>query len=528
MSFLPHAPSSSGAWFGSLAISTIAHASIGSFVLFSGAVVFLREVEDVDLRESSFDVSLEILDVSSIDESVPIEDIPEDAIAVIPDELEAEIPEDTFAALTPDEDILAPEPDVEELAEIAPDELTPEVDTAEVTEPEPIEPEVTEPETVEPEIIEPEPVEPEVTEPEIADILPEPESIQVPSEQEPIEEVVEDVVAEIQPIEPEPVVEQPIAIDNLSPIDSSVLSPLAEEGGAGPLEPAEGTSNDLALLLPEPEAVPPVNLPQVEEVTPTVLPEPEVPEVVEPEEVEPEVVAEEVDSGGPDATEESEIAEETVKRQPLANPTASDIAIGQLLRRIRAIPQEQCTLALPRRAGGAAGAGVSLIGADAEQLDAIGVRIREGLDFQPTLASEVIDLRQCATLDAIRQSESYPANRIGLSLESTTLESGDSLRGRVIGAGGLFLTMLLVDDNGVVQNLAPFVRMEDATPVFEAPVARSGPARTTRQMLVVMGTKGAPIDVSGQIGREAQDLFALIPSEALENMLFGVATFDLR
>ena len=88
--------------------------------------------------------------------------------------------------------------------------------------------------------------------------------------------------------------------------------------------------------------------------------------------------------------------------------------------------------------------------------------------------------------------------------------------------------MLLVDDNGVVQDLAPFVTMEEATPVFEAPVARSGPARATRQILVVMGTRGAPLDVSSQIGREAQDLFALIPSEALENMLFGIATFELR
>ena len=144
------------------------------------------------------------------------------------------------------------------------------------------------------------------------------------------------------------------------------------------------------------------------------------------------------------------------------------------------------------------------------------------------MTSEVIDPRQCALLDAVRQSDSYPANRIGLSLESTALVNGDVLSGKVIGAAGLFLALLLIDDNGVVQDLAPFVTLKGATPVFKAPVARAGRARATRQVLVALGTTDGPINVSEQIGREAQQVFSEISAATLKGMLFGVATFDLR
>ena len=544
MSFLPHAPPSPLAWFGSLALSTATHAGIGAFVLFSGAVVFLREVDPVENREASFDVSLEILDVRSIDESIPIEDlsdIPEDAVAVDPDLFEAEASDGEFAALTPEETLLEPDLGTIDPAGIEPDTLEYAI----------LEPDLSEPDLVDPDLVEPEAVEPDLAEPvelQVAEIAPEPEALQVPFEANSI--VVEKDVAQVQPIQlelqpvppPVPLVQQPIAIDDLSPIDNTVLSPLAE-GGSGPLEPAilDSTSNDLALLLPEPEPVPPVDVPQAEivpDVLPETLPEPEILPETAPEvlpEIAPELALENfaepsLDPVTPDpaATAQPDAVAGLPKRQLLLNPTASDIAIGQLLRRIRLLPQEQCTLALPRRAGGSVGAGVSLIGADLELLEDYSAQITNNLGFTPVMTSEVIDPRQCALLDAVRQSDSYPANRIGLSLESTALVNGDVLSGKVIGAAGLFLALLLIDDNGVVQDLAPFVTLKGATPVFKAPVARAGRARATRQVLVALGTTDGPINVSEQIGREAQQVFSEISAATLKGMLFGVATFDLR
>jgi hypothetical protein len=592
MSFLPHSAPRAVPWYGSFLASLTAHAGMVAFVVYSGVVVLVPTPEPEEPPEIT--VSLEILDANIVEELLPVDDrdlVPEDSIVTEPDALDAENP-DELAALSPEDDallapddesliapedqallepevdaaepeILEPEPQEPEVLEpepLEPEVSEPEVIEPEVTEPEVVEPEVTEPEVLEPEPIEPEVAEPEVLEPELAEVLPEPENepLLVPEEviepepavQEP--EVVAEAVSEPEPTPlplPESEPESPLSIDDLSPIDGSVLNPLAT-GGSGPA-PVE--DDVLALLAPEPTLPePPVVVPDgVEEVAPAVLPEEAPPEEALPEEemIEEPVVAEPEPEPEPEPAPEPETAEEAPEpvaeeppaeiqapvsvpaasvRQPLSNPSAADVAIGQLLRRVRVTAQEQCTLALPRRTVGGSLAGLSMIGADEAVLDTVAERIISGLDFSPVETRELLDPRQCATLDALRQSDSYPANRIGLSLDTATLASGDLLTGSIVGAGGLFVTLLLIDDNGVVQNLAPFMRLDGNTPVFEAPVARSGPTRATRQILLSIGTAGIPLDLGDRIGQEAQDVFGSIPSDVLQNMVFGVVTFDVQ
>lgn len=563
MSFLPHGASKGWSWYGSLTTSALVHGAIVGFFMFSGVVAFLPEPEETAVRAPEFSVTLEILDADIVEETEVIDEagiVPPDAEPLAPDELIPETQPDELAALAPDDQTLVPEedsavspeadevlqpeaettlPDAEEPAELATEALEPETTelaepeaepvAPEVVEPEPVEPEVLAPEIIEPEVaepetIDPEPVEPEITEPEIAEVAPEPEP-------EPV------------PVAPEPAQPTPLAIDGLSPVDDTVLSPLAE-GGAGPA-PELGLEEDdvLALVTPEPIPVPQDNAPEQTDPEIVALPLPIEPEVTDPEVTAPVITEQEPapEPEEPNVADTPEAPAETggdtgadtqtqqaAATRPLPNPTASDIAIGQLIRRIRTVQQPQCTLALPRRAGGTPGAGVSFVGADPDVLNTLAAQIVEGLEFEPVQTREEIDLRQCATLDALRQSDSYPANRIGLSLDNTSLVSGDALTGRVIGAEGLFVTLLLVDDNGVVQDMAPFVTIDGTTPVFNAPVARAGPTRATRQILLALGTQGAPIDLSDQIGNEAQAVFSSIPADTLSAMVFGVATFDVR
>ncbi|MGJ8603739.1 MAG: hypothetical protein ACSHXH_06385 [Marivita sp.] len=508
MSFLPHAAPRAEAWFGAMGISTAAHGALAALMM-SGAVVFLPQGQPADSLDAAFAVSLEILDAEIVEEADPIDDdrIPPDAIATLPQEIDTTELEQDFAALTPDDSALEPDAPADDLTEpmdeaiapeteVAPDDITPvEAIAPDTSDPEVLTPDVAQ-DLTEPELAEPEPVAPEVLTPEIAEIQP----------------------------EPTPLADQPLSIDDLSLIEDDFISPLAEGGSGAPLQPEIVAEPDsLALLAPEPEVLAPSTIGPFETddaVDAVVLPDPEpIAPTVEPElndDTPPEQ-----DTG---ATEESALA----AAAPLQDLTDTDIAIGQLLRRIRAVPNPQCTLALPRRAGGAPGAGVSFVGADDSVLGDLSNRITAGLDPAPVQTREFVDPRQCAVLDALRQSESYPANRIGLSLDNATLQSGDTLRGRVIGAGGLFVTLLVIDDNGVVQDLAPFITLDGNIPVFDAPVARSGPPRATRQMLIALGTTDAPLDLSDRIGREAQDVFAPIPTETLRNMVFGAVTFDVQ
>jgi len=143
-------------------------------------------------------------------------------------------------------------------------------------------------------------------------------------------------------------------------------------------------------------------------------------------------------------------------------------------------------------------------------------------------SQEVIDSRQCAALDAIRQSQSYPASRLGLSIDSTQIRSGESLTARVTGAGGLHVNLLLIDDNGVVQDLARFTTIENNRLAIDAPLARAGVRRATRQILLAIGTSEEIPGFADNIGELAQDAFLKIPSNVLNEMVFGLATIDVQ
>ena len=609
MSFLPHAPAGGLAWYGSFAASTLTHAGLAAFLMFSGMVAFQPTPADVSDTDQDILVSLEILDADIVTEPETndlLDQIPADAAVLEPDATEAEtIPEQELAALEPDDAALSPD---------AAETVTPEEEIFEAAEPKAEEFEAPDdaltPELPEPDLAAAEPLAPvepetdaltELTAGESEDILP--EATQEPAETlTDTDEIQALETADITPVAPEPEPVVPVvdemAIQDISPIEDQLtdFNPLAE-GGAAALEPLPESSapalpvdqpevpsaplpaaDDIAVLTPElitepgtdlvpgviaeaqapddilpadqdivalPEAVAPAEvqdiagpeLVQEPEETELALLQPE-PQVPEPPVAEPEIATEpETDPPAPEP-EAVQPEPETDAPAPaavaaIANPTPSDLAIGALLRRIRTTPHEQCTLVLPRRLAAGTGnnaalAALSVVGADSGVLDLLSGRVTDSLEFTTAQTRELIDPRQCATLDAIRQSDSYPANRIGLSLDAASLTSGDTLSGSVLGAGGLFVTLLLIDDNGVVQDMAPFIRIQDNTPRFEAPVARTGPARATRQILLALGTQSAPLDLSGQIGRLAEDVFTAIPPATLQSAVFGFATIDIR
>ncbi|WP_417273650.1 hypothetical protein [Celeribacter halophilus] len=211
---------------------------------------------------------------------------------------------------------------------------------------------------------------------------------------------------------------------------------------------------------------------------------------------------------------------------PLANASASDLVIAQLLTRIRNSTAPRCTLALPRRNADDQ-VGLSLIGADRAALNSYSAELLADLDTV-TRVREEIDPRQCAALDAVALTSSYPATRIGFSLAATSMQSGDNIEARIIGAGGLDIAVFLIDDNGVVQDLARFTTIEGGVPVISAPVARAGQSRETRQLLMVLGSSNGAFDLTDMDGRMAEEVFSSLDRSLLEQSAFALASFDVR
>lgn len=488
MSFLPYSKPSTAAWAMSVTGSSALHFGLFALLLTS-SVAFLPVPIHNETRAPDFEVTLEILDADLIDLTDPAPEdqlVPPDAVALAPDDAEANLLEEFNDAI-----------------------LTPETDTA-----------------LAPVDLGLVPLE-EATN----DLLRPNEVDQIIAEELTVVEAAaaeaETALDAMQPSAPASIPDTGIiSIDDISPIDDAEISPLAE-----PVAPANITEPVVVTLAPDVVAD--------EQITALVLPEeptpiPDAPKPTLPIVVAPDVTAE------PDITELTAVLPEedpapdppaTVANpnppQVVDNPDVTTTIIGTLIQRIRAMPSAQCSLALPRRAG-PDGVGVSFIGGQEADLDAAAVRLLDGLSPVPVQTREIIDQRQCALLDAVRQIADYPAGRIGLALDDTTLRSGENLRGRVVGAGGLFVTLLLIDDNGVVQDLSRFTTLDGNEPVIDAPVARAGPARATRQIILALGSNSGPIDVSGQIGQEAEDVFFALSPDVLKNAVFGLATFDVR
>ena len=472
MSFLPYGRRSSSGWFGAYGMSIAAH---GGFAL---ALVALRgltwEPPAPPPPELNFTVTLERLDADTLAGIVLREGEAgaegEDVEAELPDK-PAEAEEDPYAE--DDYAVLAPEP---EEAEEEDDPAEGEEDPAEDL---PLE----EVEELTPEV--PEPVTPEPT--ELA--------------------TVEADALTPDPIAPEPVAAQP------------TLAPVAV--------PVTPDSPDLNPIMPETVAVAPVG------VTPVgVSPTASAPVAVTPVASGIDSVAPVAGSDGPEVVTALARPVGTAPAQarppapPPSPPSAQDLAIGELIKRIRAQEADPCLTALPRR-DGEDGVGLAMVAA---RDGAMEVFARDLLTPEDDIRQTrtLVDPRQCPVLAYLRTNRDYPATRMGLRVDTPEVPSGGRLTGVLRGVAGRHVTLLLIDDNGVVQDLQRFLAFSGNLVRFDVPVTRAGPTRDTSQILLALATRGAPSEVRARDGQLAQDVFAGLSGELADSALIATATFDVR
>lgn len=208
-------------------------------------------------------------------------------------------------------------------------------------------------------------------------------------------------------------------------------------------------------------------------------------------------------------------------------PTAQDLAVGDLLRRIRAAPPEPCLLALPRR-DGEDGVGLALIANSDRAMARFVDAVMTAADADIRQTRTLVDERQCAAITYVRDNIDYPATRLGIRVDRSEVLSGERLTGVLRGTAGRYVTLLLVDNNGVVQDLQRFMSFSGNFARFDVPVTRAGPSRDTEQMLLAIATRRPTGVIRDRAGRLAQDVFAGLNGEVATGAALAVTTFDVR
>ena len=316
----------------------------------------------------------------------------------------------------------------------------------------------------------------------------------------------------------------------------SLADPVPQEPDAAvPLEPLP--DEQLAALVPLPDPIPDAApLPSA----PQVQPAPEdgfvmVPDVTAPFAIPPATPAPEaqapIQPDGPAVAKAEPLAPDVaVTGEPVAQaPTLDprDARLVALIERVRTVPGDSCLVALPRRVG-ANGTGLALFSAeDGAMLDFAAALLTEDGDDDIQQTRTLVDERQCAALSFLNQAPEYPATRIGMRLDAGGVISGDRLTGMVSGLSGSFM-LLLVDINGVVQDVTRFVARSGSLARFEIPMTRVGPGREAAQLLVALTAEGDLSALEPRMGQLAVDVFNDLPQGIADSASPAVVGFRMN
>ena len=204
-----------------------------------------------------------------------------------------------------------------------------------------------------------------------------------------------------------------------------------------------------------------------------------------------------------------------------------DPVMQQLIEDIRNRLGDPCLVAIPQRDN--AGDPVVVVIADNDRTInafADAVLNREAAQFahRPVL----VDSRQCPVLDMVRENRNYPLFGLSLNLRSQIVANGGILTGSIERIAGSYTSLLLVDDNGVVQDLRRFTSFIAGRAEFDVPVTRPGAARDTSQILLAITTPNRPGTISARAGHLAADFFADLKKEQGGNINLALSPFQVR
>ncbi len=389
------------------------------------------------------------------------------------DNITIEQPSDTTGAEGDVGEGLETPPDApESLPALAP-EPAPEPEPEPAVEPDEPEELVAEtPDAVEPEALTPEPVEPEALTPE------------------PVQPERADAPEALQPVEAEPTALAPEPLSPLRPDDDTIAALAPIDGGAPE-----------RLSAAAPSIAPVAVAPATAGTTTRIAPVSTRPQLTPP-----------------------------APRRPAVEPPAPgspQAVVNELVAKIRANTSDACLVAMPQQ--GADGAPeLVMLAADEPSITTFAADVLSEIEPRPSQRGVLIDPRQCAAATFIRENTSYPAFRLSLGVVEDRLPSGEELTGVVGRAAGAYVTLLLVDDNGVVQDIGNYLTFAGADARFAAPMRREGAARDTSQMLIALATDARPRTLDTQNGQLAEDFFPALKAEIGTNIPLVMIPFEVR
>ena len=162
-------------------------------------------------------------------------------------------------------------------------------------------------------------------------------------------------------------------------------------------------------------------------------------------------------------------------------------------------------------------------GRDQATFEILDDAFKQANGFEADIDVRQVTAQQCPALTFLTRLRGERGNRPRLQIGETNLKSGQALIGSIEGVGGDNVQLLLVSDEGLVQDLSPLLKPAGESRTFNLRMQRVGAPGAQPQLLVAV-TSARPLETLKDAKSPADQLFPLASVEvARTGQIVGVA-----
>lgn len=198
--------------------------------------------------------------------------------------------------------------------------------------------------------------------------------------------------------------------------------------------------------------------------------------------------------------------------QPDQTPQENVQTYQSVLDVLAEMPKARCFAALP-----------TLSDQSTFQLEVFAQTSEELADFATALAARIgqppnttmkpISAAQCAAVAYVIDGPSYPRFNLFFDIPQREIKSGDALEGRIGNTSGGFISFLVIDDEGTVQDLYGYLQFGPGGARFRIPLSLTGSPVVTQQLLMAISSPALLQTVIDLNGAKAADFFPALAAE---------------
>ncbi|WP_204415143.1 hypothetical protein [Actibacterium sp. 188UL27-1] len=205
---------------------------------------------------------------------------------------------------------------------------------------------------------------------------------------------------------------------------------------------------------------------------------------------------------------------------PAGSTTVEDRArYAAILKHLKRYSGGNCFAALPAIGDQAGQLTLDAFGETTKRLDRFRTGLEEAAGIVPGTYLKPVSTAQCAAVSFIKQLPTYPQFGLYFEIGARDIKSGGKLSGRIRNTSGLFLHLLLIDDEGTVQGLDSFLQFRAGAAEFSIPMTYQGGPIDTQQLIMAVGSPGRLDTIQQLNGASAFAFFAALEAERAQKDL---------